>query len=204
MSSPRKYRERFELAAGGAAERIGIARADDLRLEGRVAGFPVVIFVESTGSEMGGSSTHTVFSMALAGWPAECDLVLRPIRDSASNAGLPVPVGWPRWRRWPVLRRRYVWFGDPAWDDAFIVQSSDPGRASLQLDARRRAAVMAHASEVRRVFAGRVDWRTDGWQGHYTIENGRLKCVFHTDVPSPDRMAAIVEDMVDLARMLTH
>ena len=28
---------------------------------------------------------------------------------------------------------------------------------------------MAHVSEVRRKFAGRIDWRTDGWQG---VANG--------------------------------
>lgn len=204
MVSPRKYRQRFASVADDAARRISFERVDDLRLEGRMAGFPAAVFVESTGSEMGGSSTHTVFSMSLPGWPAECELVVRPIRDSTANAGLRVPAGWPQWRRWPLLRRRYLWFGDPEWDDAFIVQSSDPDTASLQLDARRRAAIMAHTSQVRRRFAERVDWRTDGWQGHYTIGQGRLKSVFQNDVPSPDRMAAIVDDMADLAGALTR
>ena len=63
---------------------------------------------------------------------------------------------------------------------------------------------MAHVSEVRRKFAGRVDWRTDGWQGHYAIGQGRLKSVFQTDVPSPDRMCAVVDDMADLATTLTR
>lgn len=204
MISPLEYRARFESVADDAARRIGFDRVDDLRLEGRVLGLPLAVFVETTGSEMGGSSTHTVFLLSLSGWPAECELVVRPIRDSASKAGLPVPDGWPRWRRWPLLRRRYVWFGDPSWDDAFIVQAGDPDIARLQLDARRRAAIMAKASEVRRKFAGRGDWRTDGWQWHYTIERGRLRSVYQTDVPSPDRMATIVEDMADLARTLTH
>lgn len=199
-----QYRDEFRLVASEAADRLGLKVLDEHRIGGDLNGADVEIFVEAVGSEMGGSQIRTAFVVGLPGWPLETATLVRPIRDRVTHGGLPLPKGWPKWRQWPLLRRRYVLLGASEWDNAFIVQSDDPDTTRLQLDRRRRTAIVQQCSRVRQRCSERANPQRDGFQTHCNLERGRLVSAYLVEVPGPSRIEQITTEMGVLADVLAN
>ncbi len=171
---------------------VGVVRDVDIR---------VTVVTESGGGEFASPTTRTVLSAALPGWPDTTGLLLKAINRSAPNGGRALPSA-VNFRRLPLIRRRYVHFGDPAWDDAFIVKGDDHETIGRELNQTRRDALRTAARRVR--GRGRIErGGYMGWQYHYEVKDGRLMTDFSDVFTDASVIAEEMDRLVDLAAVLT-